>query len=193
MLARDAKRTSFTCYEGPFALQTRCPSSLSLSRSDRNVNYHPSTREHKSNNEAVRVPGTASSIYPIDLHMNGFAISVSTTNRPLATSNPTTSSVSQAVSEHWRRQAQDLLGQGRQAEEDIVAAREAVRVLTLQHEEQRQAARDRYVEDAYFIGDFGFPSGKVVCCGSRVTEVRFGEIQRSGFEERKMLPQSPIS
>ncbi|CAM9499082.1 unnamed protein product [Ectocarpus sp. 4 AP-2014] len=52
-------------------------------------------------------------------------------------------SVTQAVSEHWRRQAQDLLEQGRQAEEDVVAAREAVRVLTLQHEEQRQAARDR--------------------------------------------------
>ncbi|CBJ27777.1 hypothetical protein Esi_0084_0095 [Ectocarpus siliculosus] len=52
-------------------------------------------------------------------------------------------SVSQAVSEHWRRQAQDLLEQGRQAEEDVVAAREVVRVLTLQHEDQRQAARDR--------------------------------------------------
>lgn len=46
--------------------------------------------------------------------------------------------------DHWWRQADELLEQARQAEEGVAVARERIRELTREHEEQWQASRDRY-------------------------------------------------
>lgn len=52
---------------------------------------------------------------------------------------------SQAVTGHWRRQVDDLLEQGKQAEEALVGARDHVRALAVQHEAQWQASNERRV------------------------------------------------
>ncbi|CAN0215307.1 unnamed protein product [Pylaiella littoralis] len=50
----------------------------------------------------------------------------------------------QAVTNHWRSQADELLEQGRQAEEAVAASREVVRALVLEHSTQWQATKYRH-------------------------------------------------
>lgn len=47
--------------------------------------------------------------------------------------------------EHWRRQAGELLEEGRQVEEAVEAAKETVRAMNLQHESQWKASKERLV------------------------------------------------
>ena len=50
---------------------------------------------------------------------------------------------SQTVTGYWRQQAEDLVERGLQAEDAVAAARERVRALAVEHEEQWQASMDR--------------------------------------------------
>ncbi|CAM9727865.1 unnamed protein product [Sphacelaria rigidula] len=51
--------------------------------------------------------------------------------------------LTKVLTDHWRRQTDELLEQARQADEGVVAARASVEELIFQHESQWQASRDR--------------------------------------------------
>ena len=45
--------------------------------------------------------------------------------------------------EHWRRQAEELLEEGKRMGEAVGAAKEAVRAMNMQHEAQWNASKER--------------------------------------------------